>query len=180
MKKLINKLDMTRQEREAYLNEVIVALELLITRAGIKAMVQGRAKYLHSIHDKMLEQGLEYHELTDLTAIRIITENVKDCYMTLGEIHSVYKLINEKLKDYIGQPKENGYRSLHTTIIGPRVRPVEIQIRTSEMHEECEFGIAAHWRYKEKRGSISDFDIKLAFFGSHLGGSACDQAMPIL
>lgn len=162
-KKLINKLDMTRQEREAYLNEVIVALELLLTRAGIKANVKGRVKYLHSIHEKMHEQGLEYHELTDLTAIRIISENSRDCYITLGEIHAVYKHINEKLKDYVGQPKENGYRSLHTTIIGPRVRPVEIQIRTGEMHEECEFGIAAHWRYKEKRGSISDFDIKLGW-----------------
>ncbi len=158
---LARKLDMRRDDREAYLQEVIVALELLLNRSEIKARVQGRAKHIYSIWRKMEDQGLRYEELTDLTAVRIIADEIRDCYAILGTIHSVYSPIFEKFKDYIGRPKPNGYRSIHTTVFGPRERPVEIQIRTQEMHEMCEFGIASHWRYKEKRGTITDLDEKL-------------------
>ena len=160
-KELADKLDMKRKQREAYLDEVILALELFLKNAGIRAKIQGRAKHIFSIHKKMVTQSLDFLQLTDLTAVRIITENVTDCYAVLGVIHSVYKPLFEKFKDYIGRPKPNGYQSIHTTVFGPRERPVEIQIRTQKMHEVAEYGIAAHWRYKEKRGVLSDLDEKL-------------------
>jgi GTP pyrophosphokinase len=158
---LADKLDMKRGERVEYTGEVVRALKLFLENVGIKAKIDGRAKHIYSIHKKMVSQSLDFDQLTDLIAVRIVTEEINDCYSALGIIHSVYKPLFEKFKDYIGRPKPNGYQSIHTTVFGPREMPVEIQIRTQKMHEVAEYGIAAHWRYKEKRGAITDLDEKL-------------------
>lgn len=155
---LNHKLDMSQEDREKYLEEVILALGLLLSKAGIKARVEGRVKHIYSIHKKMTDQKLDFDELYDLIAVRVITDKESNCYNTLRIFHKVYKHISGKLKDYIGQPKDNGYESIHTTVFGPKKEPVEIQIRTEKMHRKCEYGIAAHWRYKEKRGINTELD----------------------
>ena len=154
----------SRADREAYIEEVIKTLQTEIARTKIKAQISGRPKHLYSIYQKMNSQGKGFSEIYDLIAVRIIVKNLKDCYTALGAVHSIWHPIPGRFKDYIAMPKPNGYKSLHTTVIGPAGRPLEVQIRTEEMHRTSEYGVAAHWRYKEK-GTKADaaMDAQLAW-----------------
>jgi GTP pyrophosphokinase len=138
-----------RDDRERYVNAAGEYLDKELTEVGIKAEISGRAKHFYSIYAKMTKKGREFNEIYDLTAMRVIVGSVKDCYGTVGVIHSVWKPLPGRFKDFVAMPKFNMYQSLHTTVIGPEGRPLEIQIRTRAMHDLAEFGIAAHWMYKE-------------------------------
>lgn len=140
-----------KEEREAYINDMICIVKEKLSSRGIKAEVTGRPKSFYSIYNKMLEQNLDFDDLYDLIALRIITGTVDECYVILGIIHSSWHYIPGRFKDYITIPKPNMYQSLHTTVIGPKGERVEFQIRTWDMHRVAEEGIAAHWRYKEGR-----------------------------
>jgi GTP pyrophosphokinase len=137
-----------REDREGYVGEAGEYLSRELAELGIQAQIAGRAKHFYSIYSKMTKKGREFNEIYDLTAMRVIVDSVKDCYGTVGVIHSLWKPLPGRFKDFIAMPKFNMYQSLHTTVIGPEGRPLEIQIRTQEMHEMAEFGVAAHWVYK--------------------------------
>ncbi|MDO5117146.1 MAG: bifunctional (p)ppGpp synthetase/guanosine-3',5'-bis(diphosphate) 3'-pyrophosphohydrolase [Eggerthellaceae bacterium] len=145
----------SRAEREAYLNQVIEALRNEMDRANINCHIMGRPKHLYSIYQKMTRKGKGFSEIYDLIAVRIIVKTMPECYSALGAVHSLWHPIPGRFKDYIAMPKLNMYQSLHTTVIGPAARPLEVQIRTEEMHRTSEYGVAAHWRYKEN-GSTAD------------------------
>ncbi|WP_324717569.1 bifunctional (p)ppGpp synthetase/guanosine-3',5'-bis(diphosphate) 3'-pyrophosphohydrolase [Carboxydochorda subterranea] len=151
-----------RTEREGELEEVMEILRRKLAEMGIAGRVQGRPKHFYSIYQKMRTQGRSLDEIYDLMAVRVIVGDVKDCYAVLGMVHSLWKPIPGRFKDFVAMPKSNLYQSLHTTVIGPRGEPLEVQIRTQEMHEVAERGIAAHWLYKEKR-TASAFDAKVAW-----------------
>ena len=138
----------TRAEREDYIRTVLEILSRRLAEAGVQAEVTGRPKHFYSIHSKMQEEGLSFDEIYDLVAFRIIVDTVRECYEALGVVHANWKPIPGRFKDYIALPKVNMYQSLHTTVIGPRGQRMEVQIRTREMHEVAEQGIAAHWSYK--------------------------------
>jgi len=146
----------TRAERETYIRTVIEILSRRLTEAGVKADITGRPKHFYSIHIKMQEERLNFDEIYDLVAFRIIVDTVRECYEALGVVHANWKPIPGRFKDYIALPKANMYQSLHTTLIGPRGQRMEVQIRTREMHEVAEHGIAAHWTYKEGGAQIRD------------------------
>src|SRR5213596_442561 len=150
-----------RAAREGHVAEAADVLALELEKVDIPAEISGRAKHFYSIYDKMAKKGREFNEIYDLTAMRVIVERsgdegTRDCYGALGLIHSLWRPMPGRFKDYIAMPKFNRYRSLHTTVIGPEGRPLEIQVRTREMHETAEFGIAAHWRYKGGRHPRTD------------------------
>lgn len=146
---LVEKIALRKSVREDYVQELVQEVKQHIERAGIHAEIDGRAKHFFSIYKKMVNQEKTLDQIYDLFAIRIIVESVQDCYAALGVIHELYKPIPGRFKDYIAMPKPNMYQSLHTTLIGPTGQPFEIQIRTYEMHRTAEYGIAAHWKYKE-------------------------------
>src|SRR3989449_3088859 len=136
-------------ERDIYLREVLEAVSNRLAVLRIRADVFGRPKHFFSIYEKMVVKGKEFDEVQDLVAIRVVVDSVKDCYGALGSIHALWKPIQGRFKDYIAMPKFNLYQALHTTVVGPQGKPLEVQIRTREMHQRAEFGIAAHWGYKE-------------------------------
>ena len=150
---LVEKVAQRKSEREKYVQEIAVEVQKHIADAGIEGKVDGRVKHFFSIYKKMVNQGKALDQIYDLFAVRIIVNSVKDCYAALGIIHEMYKPIPGRFKDYIAMPKPNMYQSLHTTLIGPTGQPIEIQIRTFAMHRAAEYGIAAHWKYKEESDS---------------------------
>jgi GTP pyrophosphokinase len=137
-------------ERAEYLSGVVGSVEQQLGKIKIKSEVDGRPKHLYSVYEKMVLRGKEFNEIYDLVGIRVLVDTVKDCYAALGALHSLWKPVPGRFKDYIAMPKFNMYQSLHTTVIGPEGRPLEVQIRTRQMHRTAEVGIAAHWRYKER------------------------------
>ena len=152
-------------EREMAVNLLIEKISKDVKASGINAKITGRAKHYYSIYKKMTRLNVAFHDLYDITAVRVIVDSEKECYEVLGLIHSQFKPIPGRFKDYIAMPKGNMYQSLHTSVIGPRQKPLEVQIRTWEMHEIAEYGIAAHWRYKEKGSKKADSanDIKFSW-----------------
>jgi guanosine-3',5'-bis(diphosphate) 3'-pyrophosphohydrolase len=144
-----------REEREDYVNSAGAELSRELEALGIAARISGRAKHFYSIYSKMTKKGREFNEIYDLTAMRVVVDSVKDCYGTVGVIHSLWKPLPGRFKDFVAMPKFNMYQSLHTTVIGPEGLPLEIQIRTRDMHDMAEFGVAAHWMYKQdpKKGA---------------------------
>ncbi len=160
---LVDKLAKKRREREQFINRLINIIQKRLEAVGMTAEISGRPKHLYSIYYKMKEQDKDLSEIYDLTAIRVIVDSVKDCYGVLGTVHAIWKPIPGRFKDYIAMPKPNMYQSLHTTVVAAENELVEIQIRTWEMHRTAEYGIAAHWRYKEKITDEREFDQKLAW-----------------
>lgn len=160
---LVNKVAKKRQEREGYIAEVRKTLERALAEMEIKAEVHGRPKHFYSIFEKMQEQGKDFSEIYDLMGLRVIVSTVQDCYEVLGIVHTLWKPIPGRFKDYVAMPKSNMYQSLHTTLIGPNGEPLEIQIRTWEMHRTAEFGIAAHWLYKGSGPDDKELREKIAW-----------------
>lgn len=161
---LVKKISMRRHDREEYINEVIAILKDEVESVGVKADISGRPKHFYSIYNKMVKEEKSINEIFDLIAVRVIVNTIKDCYGVLGVVHALWTPIPGRFKDYIAMPKPNMYQSLHTTVIGPRGEPFEVQIRTWEMHRTSEYGIAAHWKYKESReGGDKHFEQKLAW-----------------
>ncbi len=147
-KKIARLLDERRLDRQQYIDDVMTQLHEALAKAGIEADISGRAKHIYSIWRKMRRKGIDFREVYDIRAVRVLVPQLRDCYGTLGVVHSLWNHIPREFDDYIATPKENGYRSLHTAVVGPGGRTLEVQIRTHEMHEEAELGVCAHWRYK--------------------------------
>ncbi|HET6847978.1 MAG TPA: bifunctional (p)ppGpp synthetase/guanosine-3',5'-bis(diphosphate) 3'-pyrophosphohydrolase [Gaiellales bacterium] len=145
-----------RADRERYVEEASTILLRELDETGVRAEISGRAKHFYSIYAKMAQGGKEFNEIYDLTAMRVLVDSVKDCYGAIGVIHSLWKPMPGRFKDYVAMPKFNMYQSLHTTVIGPEGKPLEIQVRTQLMHQTAEYGIAAHWLYKDKAAAAKD------------------------
>ncbi len=160
---LVKELASRRQQSEDYLERVKEPLVSLLQKEGIEAQITGRAKHITSVYRKMKSQNLPIEKIYDLMAIRVITKTEAECYQVLGLIHTLWTPVQERFKDYIATPKSNMYQSLHTTVVGPQGEMVEIQIRTEEMHRTAEYGIAAHWLYKEGRGKPDELDKKIGW-----------------
>ena len=162
-KKVARLLDERRADREQYIADVLAQLKQVLNQAGIPAEVTGRPKHIYSIINKMKRKQLDFSELYDVRAVRILVDDIKGCYTALGLVHELWPPIDGEFDDYIAHPKSNNYRSLHTAVIGPRGLALEVQIRTHEMHQHSELGVAAHWRYKEGGKTDTRFDEKIAW-----------------
>ncbi len=162
-KKIARLLDEKRLDREQYIHDAIEHLQSELKASGIEADVNGRVKHIYSIWRKMRRKGLEFRDLYDIRALRILVHEVRDCYAALGVVHSIWNHIPKEFDDYIATPKENGYQSLHTAVIGPAGKTLEVQIRTHAMHDEAELGVCAHWKYKgtDTKNSADSYEEKL-------------------
>jgi GTP pyrophosphokinase len=160
-KRIAGALDGKRQEREGYVSAVIDTLQEKCREAGIRAEITGRPKHIYSIWRKMRRKAVDIDRIFDLLAVRVLVDTVADCYAVLGIVHGLWRYIPGEFDDYIATPKANMYRSLHTAVIGPEDKPLEVQIRTVEMHNHAELGVAAHWRYKENRGQDAELERRI-------------------
>lgn len=160
---LVEKVSKKRLEREAFIKKIIDELYEKLGEMSIKCEISGRPKNFYSIYKKMMYQGKAFEQIYDLTAVRILVDNIKDCYGALGIVHTLWKPLPGRFKDYVAMPKPNMYQSLHTTVIGNKGEIFEVQIRTYEMHRTAEYGIAAHWKYKEGYAKGNNFDDKLTW-----------------
>ena len=159
-KQIENKIKSTRKERDKFIKQVIMPVKKELSNYGIGVQIYGRAKSYSSIYGKIIERNKVFNEIYDLYAIRIIVEKIENCYLALGVVHSLYTPMQDRFKDFIANPKSNGYQSVHTTVFGPNANMIEIQIRTKEMEETAEIGIAAHWVYKNGKSSKIDKNVK--------------------
>ena len=162
-KKIASYLDERRVDRELYIENIVKVASNELNNVGIHALVTGRPKHIYSIWRKMKKKGIGFHNLYDVRAIRIIVDNVQQCYAALGVVHTLWRHIPNEFDDYIATPKENLYQSIHTAVMGPRGKSIEIQIRSESMHDHAEWGVAAHWRYKEQSKNNADYDQKIAW-----------------
>ncbi len=163
-KELAKLLDTRRVDREHYVEQVKVDLRQALERAGLKSFdISGRAKHIYSIYRKMKRKDVDYSKIYDIIAVRVLTRTVEECYAGLSCVHSLWQQIPSEFDDYVSNPKPNGYRSIHTAVIGPNDKNIEVQLRTYQMHEESELGVAAHWKYKEGAGTELHFDKKIAW-----------------
>ena len=161
-REIARKLDEKRLEREAFIEQAVARVKAALHERGVEAEVYGRPKHIYSIWNKMQRKGLDFSELYDVRALRIVVASIPDCYTALGYVHQIWMPIPSEFDDYISQPKGNDYRSLHTAVHCEDGRALEIQIRTHDMHQHAELGVAAHWRYKEGAGSAGNYDDKIA------------------
>jgi GTP pyrophosphokinase len=152
-----------RTDREQYIEQFMLTLQTELSKAGIQAEVTGRVKHINSIYRKMMRKNVDIDQIFDVRAVRVLAETIPDCYAALGIVHSLWPYVREEFDDYITSPKNNNYQSIHTAVHGPQGKLVEVQIRTQAMHDRCELGVAAHWRYKEGIGHDEGFDRKIAW-----------------
>ena len=162
-KSLLNNVNLKRDENQKQIEITKAKLENILKELGIKGQIMARQKHFSSVYKKMQSKHLPLAKIYDLIALRVIVDKIEDCYAILGKIHAIYRPMPGRVKDYIANPKANGYQSLHTTVIAENNRPLEIQIRTLEMHKNSEYGVAAHWMYKEKRTKKSSLDSRLSW-----------------
>jgi GTP pyrophosphokinase len=182
-RRIAQQLDEKRNDREAYIQRVIAQLDRELRAMGIEATIEGRPKHIYSIWRKMRGKNVSFEQLYDIRAVRVIVTNVRECYTVLGVVHDLWTPVEGEFDDYIASPKANEYRSLHTAVVGPEERTLEVQIRTQEMHQHSEHGVAAHWRYKEGSRSDRKFDAKIAWLrqmlawrNELLGGEGAGQS----
>ncbi len=155
-KTIAKNLDEKREEREQFIVDVVEKITQITADEEITAEIYGRPKHIYSIWKKMSSKHRGFDDIYDVRAVRVVVKTIAECYVVLGLVHAQWRHINQEFDDYIANPKENGYQSLHTAVYGPKAKPVEVQIRTRQMHEFAEFGVAAHWRYKETGKSKSN------------------------
>jgi len=167
-KRIAKLLDGRRAEREGYIDDVIATLQAKFAEAGIKADISGRPKHIYSIWKKMQRKNVDIEQIFDLRAVRIMVEDVASCYAALGVVHGLWRHIPKEFDDYIATPKGNMYQSLHTAVIGPGDKPLEVQIRTWDMHRHAEFGVAAHWAYKESKAHDAEFQRRVVWMRNWL------------
>ncbi len=175
-KRIAKLLDERRTDREGFIAQCIDTLREALAEAGIRADLAGRPKHIYSIWKKMQRKQLEFDELYDIRAVRVLVDDLSDCYAALGVVHGLWPHLPHEFDDYIARPKDNGYRSLHTAVIGPHGRTLEVQIRTRDMHRTCELGVAAHWRYKEGGSGDAAFEERIAWMRKLLEARAGDDS----